>query len=85
MPYKDDIRTSINDANIASAGTANAQKFYFDEHLTNDEFFYRHSFGVGIRMLNPTPLQVDFGIKLNPSKVFKNKLTEVHLSMTHEF
>lgn len=85
MPYKDDIRASINAANILSASSSSDQRFYFDEHLNNDEFFYRHSFGVGIRMLNPTPLQVDFGIKLNPSKIFKHKLTELHLSMTHEF
>lgn len=85
MPYKNELRTAINTVNMNNAGNADAQKFYFDEHLSNDEFFYRHSFGVGIRMLNPTPLQVDFGIKLNPSKVFKNKLTELHLSMTHEF
>lgn len=85
MPYKDDIRASINAANETSASNSSSQRFYFDEHLSNDEFFYRHSFGIGIRMLNPTPLQIDFGIKLNPSKAFKNKLTEVHLGMTHEF
>lgn len=85
MPYKNEIRTSINAINTQNASDVQAQKFYFDEHLNNDEFFYRHSFGVGIRMLNPTPLQVDFGIKLNPSKIFKHKLTELHLSMTHEF
>ena len=78
MPYKNEI-TEL--ANIA----ADVNGSVFGTTLINNEFFYRHSFGVGIRMLNPTPLQVDFGIKLNPSKVFKNKLTEVHLSMTHEF
>jgi len=86
MPYKDNIRTAINQANATNiADGTNAQQYYFDEHLSNDKFFYRHSFGVGIRMLNPTPLQVDFGIKLNPAKIFKNKMTEVHLGMTHEF
>ena len=54
-------------------------------NLTNNNFFYRHSFGVGIRMTSPTPLQIDFGIKLNPSKQFKNKLTYMHLNMIHEF
>ena len=78
MPYKNEIVALIN-----ASSTMNGPAF--GDTLVNNEFFYRHSFGVGIRMLNPTPLQVDFGIKLNPSKVFKNKLTEVHLSMTHEF
>ena len=54
-------------------------------NLTNNNFFYRHSFGVGIRMTSPTPLQIDFGIKLNPSKQFKNQLTYMHLNMIHEF
>lgn len=86
MPYKENIRASIEKANTANiAANPNRVPYIFDEHLSNDQFFYRHSFGVGIRMLNPTPLQVDFGIKLNPAKVFKNKLTEVHLGMTHEF
>ncbi|MDP3788522.1 MAG: outer membrane protein assembly factor BamA [Candidatus Chromulinivorax sp.] len=76
MPYKDDLRTQI---------FAIDPTFSFDQTLKNDAFFYRHSVGAGIRMLNPTPLQVDFGIKLNPSKLFKNKLTELHFSMTHEF
>jgi len=54
-------------------------------NLTNNSFFYRHSFGIGIRMNAPTPLQIDWGIKLNPSKQFKNQLTYMHLNMIHEF
>lgn len=76
MPYKDYLRTQVNTIDPT---------FPFNATLKNDQFFYRHSVGAGIRMLNPTPLQVDFGIKLNPSKAFKNKLTEMHFSMTHEF
>lgn len=76
MPYKDTLRKEINNID---------PKFPFLEALRNDNFFYRHSVGVGVRMLNPTPIQVDFGIKLNPAKTFKNKLTELHFSMTHEF
>ncbi len=82
MPYKNDLRNQI-------VGTDKIKgidpTFPFDTTLQNNNFFYRHSVGAGIRMLNPTPLQVDFGIKLNPSKVFKNRLTELHFSMTHEF
>lgn len=76
MPYKQGLRSQIFEIDPT---------FSFDTTLKNDSFFYRHSVGVGIRMLNPTPIQVDFGIKLNPAKIFKNKLTELHFSMTHEF
>ncbi|MBV8661274.1 MAG: outer membrane protein assembly factor BamA [Candidatus Dependentiae bacterium] len=76
MPYTDYLRTQVY---------AIDPNFPFNQTLQNNQFFYRHSVGVGIRMLNPTPLQVDFGIKLNPSKIFKNKITELHFSMTHEF
>ena len=76
MPYKDYLRTQVNEIDPT---------FPFNQMLKNDTFFYRHSVGAGIRMLNPTPLQVDFGIKLNPAKMFKNRLTELHFSMTHEF
>ncbi len=75
-PYKGYLRNKVHEID---------PNFPFDEHLKNDSFFYRHSVGVGIRMLRPTPIQVDFGIKLNPAKIFKNNLTELHFSMTHEF
>lgn len=70
VPYKEELRKAISG---------------FDQTLENDSFFYRHSVGVGIRISRPTPIQVDFGIKLNPSKKYKKHLTEVHFSMSHEF
>jgi outer membrane protein assembly factor BamA len=76
MPYKNYLRDQVRSIDPT---------FPFIETLRNDSFFYRHSVGVGVRMLNPTPLQVDFGVKLNPARAFKNKLTEMHFSMTHEF
>jgi len=76
LPYKNDLRAKIREIDI---------NFPFDETLKNDKFFYRHSVGIGIRMLNPTPLQIDFGVKLNPAKIFKDHLTEMHFSMNHEF
>ena len=76
MPYVESLRKDIFEIN---------PNYPFTQTLQNNKFFYRHSVGVGIRMLRPTPLQVDFGIKLNPSKIFKNKLTELHFSVTHEF
>lgn len=57
----------------------------FEKDFYNNNFFYRHSVGIGVRLKSPTPLQVDFGIKLNPSKRFKDHLTEMHLSMEHSF
>ena len=57
----------------------------FGRDLKNNSFFYRHSVGIGIRMKSPSPMQVDFGIKLNPSARFKKELTQMHLSVEHTF
>jgi outer membrane protein insertion porin family len=32
-----------------------------EEHLRNDKFDYRHSIGIGLRMLNPQPIRIDWG------------------------
>jgi outer membrane protein insertion porin family len=69
-PYADEWRTSIPT---------------FDDNLENNKFFYRHSVGIGFRMKSPTPIQVDFGIKLNPAKKFRKNITQLHLSMEHSF
>ncbi len=71
----------LNDFSAA----AKAAGVCFETDLSNNNFFYRHSVGVGVRIKSPTPLQVDFGIKLNPSKKFRKQLTEMHLSMEHSF
>lgn len=73
-PYKDEFCTA-----------AQAAGLNFEKDFSNNNFFYRHSVGIGMRIKSPTPLQVDFGIKLNPSKKFKKHLTEMHLSMEHSF
>ncbi len=67
------------------ANAARAAGLCFDTDFSNNTFFYRHSVGIGVRIKSPTPLQVDFGIKLNPSKKFRKQLTEMHLSMEHSF
>lgn len=67
------------------SAAARAVGLSFEKDLTNNNFFYRHSVGIGVRLKSPTPLQVDFGIKLNPSKQFKKHLTEMHLNMEHSF
>ncbi len=62
-----------------------AQNKNFGRELKNNNFFYRHSVGIGIRIKSPSPMQVDFGIKLNPAKMFKKELTQLHLSVEHQF
>ncbi len=57
----------------------------FEKDFTNNHFFYRHSVGIGVRMKSPSPIQVDFGIKLNPSKKYRKHLTELHFSMDSSF
>lgn len=69
-PYADEWRKSIST---------------FDTNLENNNFFYRHSVGIGFRMKSPTPIQVDFAIKLNPDKKYRKNLTQLHLSMEHSF
>lgn len=53
------------------------------ERLRNNKFDYRHAIGFGIRVLRPTPIQIDWGFKLDRRK--GEKESEVHLSMYHEF
>ncbi|MCX5923010.1 MAG: outer membrane protein assembly factor BamA [Candidatus Dependentiae bacterium] len=73
-PYFNEFSQAAKDAGLS-----------FQKAFSNNNFVYRHSVGIGIRIKSPTPLQVDFGIKLNPSKLFKNELTQMHLNMVHEF
>ena len=53
------------------------------EFLRNNGFNYRHSFGFGVRILNPTPIQIDWGFKLDRKP--GETASEVHLNMTHNF
>nr|MBP7854600.1 BamA/TamA family outer membrane protein [Candidatus Babeliales bacterium] len=73
-PYLNEFSAAARDVGVS-----------FEKDFSNNNFFYRHSVGIGVRIKSPTPLQVDFGIKLNPSKKFKDHLTEMHLSMEHSF
>lgn len=65
--------------------TINKEDSAFGKEIQNNKFFYRHSVGIGMRIKSPTPLQVDFGIKLNPSKKFRRELTQLHLNVEHSF
>ncbi|MFA5999331.1 MAG: outer membrane protein assembly factor BamA, partial [Candidatus Babeliales bacterium] len=73
-PYRDEFSIA-----------AKKEGLCFEKEFINNNFFYRHSVGIGIRIKSPTPLQVDFGIKLNPSKRFKKELTQMHLNMEQAF
>lgn len=52
-------------------------------NLRNNHFSYRHSVGIGLRVLRPTPMKIDWGFKLDRRK--GEKATMVHFSAYHEF
>ena len=54
-------------------------------NLRNNKFNYRHAIGVGLRLLNPAPLQVDWGFKLDRNKKAGESVTEIYFTMNHNF
>ncbi len=54
-------------------------------NLRNNHFNYRHSVGVGVRILSPIPIQVDWGFKLDRNKKIGETASEVHLTMNQAF
>lgn len=53
------------------------------ERLKNNKFDYRHSIGIGLRVLNPQPINVYWGFKLDKRK--GETLNEVHFSTAVDF
>jgi outer membrane protein insertion porin family len=51
--------------------------------IRGNNFDYRHSVGIGIRMLNPMPVRIDWGFKLDPRK--NESASEVHFGMTYDW
>lgn len=51
--------------------------------IINNNFDYRHAVGAGIRMLNPMPIKIDVGFKLDPRK--GESPYEVHFGMTADW
>ncbi len=49
--------------------------------IMNNNFDYRHSIGVGLRLLNPMPIKIDWGFKLDPRKGESSH--EVHFGMNY--
>ncbi len=66
------------------------KKCVISKNLLNNSFNYRHAVGVGIRMLSPMPVRVDWGFKLDPRRNRKNpelseSASEVHFSMSYDW
>ncbi len=53
--------------------------------LTNNRFRYRHSVGFGLRLLNPAPIRIDWGFKLDRNRRAGESFYEVHFSMDKQF
>lgn len=58
--------------------------------IINNNFDYRHSIGFGIRLLNPAPIRIDWGFKIDPRKDpvdprKKESSHEVHFSMSYDW
>ncbi len=51
--------------------------------ISDNKFNYRHSVGVGIRLLRPMPIRVDWGFKLDPRN--GERESEVHFGMTYDW
>lgn len=51
--------------------------------VTDNSFDYRHSVGFGLRMLQPMPVRVDWGFKLDPRT--GEKESQVHFGMTYDW
>jgi outer membrane protein assembly factor BamA len=52
-------------------------------YICHNNFDYRQSVGVGIRLYNPVPVRVDFGFKLDPRK--GETPYEVHFGMAYDW
>ncbi|MEX0848905.1 MAG: outer membrane protein assembly factor BamA [Candidatus Dependentiae bacterium] len=51
--------------------------------LRSNNFEYRHAVGVGLRVLNPMPMKIDWGFKLDPKKGEPG--FEVHFAMGYDW
>jgi outer membrane protein insertion porin family len=51
--------------------------------LSDNNFDYRHSVGVGLRILQPMPFRIDWGFKIDPRK--GESAYEVHFGMNYDW
>lgn len=59
-------------------------------NITGNSFSYRHSVGLGLRVLNPMPMRIDWGFKLDPRRDRFNPKnnespSEIHFGMTYDW
>ena len=53
--------------------------------INNNNFNFRHAVGFGFRMLNPVPVRIDWGFKLDRRKKLGETPSEVHFGMTYDW
>lgn len=58
--------------------------------VTGNNFDYRHAIGIGLRMLQPMPVNIDWGFKIDPRKDKLNpsrseSASEVHFGMSYDW
>ena len=58
--------------------------------VTGNNFDYRHAIGIGIRLLQPMPVNIDWGFKIDPrkDKLHPNRsesASEVHFGMSYDW
>ncbi len=59
--------------------------------VTGNNFDYRHAVGVGVRLLNPMPIRIDWGFKLDPRSFGRGEnrrreaASEVHFGMNYDW
>lgn len=58
--------------------------------VSGNNFDYRHAIGIGLRMLQPMPINIDWGFKIDPrkNKRFPNRsesASEIHFGMSYDW
>jgi len=53
------------------------------KYITNNNFDFRQAVGLGLRILNPMPMRIDWGFKLDPRQGESSH--EVHFGMTYDW
>jgi len=59
-------------------------------NVTGNNFDYRHAIGIGVRLLQPMPVNIDWGFKIDPrkNKLFPNRsesASEIHFGMSYDW
>ncbi len=54
-------------------------------HIKNDSFHMRHTIGIGLNIVNPQPMKISFGYKLDRNKKIGETPSEFHIGMNTAF